>query len=95
MNNSELLKINTGAITAEYDQTDSFPVSPTTDGIGLNIINTDASNALTVTVTHDDATTTALTIPANTGWNDLLNPFKSFTKSGASTAFIIQVRSIR
>lgn len=95
MNSSELMKIKTGAITAQYTQADSFPITPTTNGIGFKVFNIDGSNALNVIATHDDDTTTTITIPANKEWDDLLKPFKSFTTSGSSATFIIQVRTIR
>lgn len=94
MNTTELLNILTGPIIAEYNQSSSYPVSSIA-GIGLNIVNLDASNSLVVTVTHDDATTTAITIPSSSNWSDFLKPFKSFTKSGSSATFLIQLKGIR
>ena len=82
--------INISPVVKELSNLDTFPY--TILGNAVNVVNTDVNN-MTLTLTHGDGSTTALTIPGNYSWSDHVLDFSSINATG-SASFFIQVKRV-
>ena len=77
-------------VSKTYKQGDVFPADGLI-GMGMNVLNQDASGELIITLITDTGTLD-IEVPARTAWDDYIIPFKGFTVGGTSTTYKIQVR---
>lgn len=78
-------------VRAFYDEGDSWPITLSTSCTSIAFINTDASNALSFTLTYDDDTTITGTVPASSTYDGHFSRFKSMAAT-TSTMFVCEVR---
>jgi hypothetical protein len=83
---------NQGFADLFLDDSSSYPYSLAGNNArGLQIVNTDTSNELTVTITFSDDTTLSIPVPASSAYNSFFESFKSITTSGSASTYKIGV----
>lgn len=85
---------NSGYTKVTLNEGSTFPYTHTDWCQGVEVENSDAVNAVTVTITYPDATTISWDVKATQGYTGQFKNFKTINVTTSSTSFQIHLKGV-